>query len=259
MRTTLTFAAVAALLSQAIAITIISPFPGTNIDPSQPISITWIASASDPSTIDLKIDDSSPNALSTNQVLAAGVKTSSGSFTVPANAIQNWGTGYQIQATGSGGDVLGTVGDLTLGAGSNAVTTASNGQISLITSATAAEASSTVAAPATGVTSAPAGTTGSVETGSGSVVAATAASTVLSGSFTAVSTSASGSQSSTSTKSSGFVTSSTSRTATESSEASAAATSAANTNTANSLGRMRGGEVVMGAAGVLAGIVALIV
>jgi hypothetical protein len=259
------------LPSLVLALTITSPQPNTNIDPTLPLTITWTSLSTDPSTISLKIDNADPNALSTSQILASGISTSLGKWVVEGNTVQNWGTGYQILAlSGNGGDgdqgALGKVEGLTLGQGGGSggsVVTAGNGQVSYV--------------------SAPATATGGQGAGQGqgetTVTQTQQATTVLSGTVTATvsttgaatgtgvvetgSVSGSGTESTSrgSASASGFVTSSTTRSG--SGTGTAAATSAAETNTANRLNGVRLGVgfegVVMGAAGVVAGLVAMIV
>ena len=236
----------AILLSGASALTFTSPTPGQPLDPTQSIVIKWTSDGSDPSNIDLIVSSANSGSVFPEQTLATGVSTASGQYVVPANTIQSYGTGFQIDASGAG-TTVGQVTGLTLGAGSNQVSTASNGQVSFVGESTANVPAATGTATLTGIiTSAP---------GSGASSAAGSV-TILTGTVTgsAAVSSSTGSSDSTS-RSSSFITSSTSR---SSSEASAAATtSAANSNTANSQGRVAS-EVVLCGAGVLAGIVALL-
>ena len=221
-----------ALFTSAVtALTITSPAAGAAIDPTQPIEIQWTSDSSDPSTIDLSIGQEGSTGGRGKQTLASGVDTSTGSFTIPANTIQSYGTGYQIQALSAGEtDALAAATGLTLSPFQGSVSTGSDGQLTL--------------------TSQP--TTQSAITAPTSLQSATGV-TILSGTATPDPT---GTTAATSARSTGFITSSVSRSSSE--EASAAATSADTSNTANGQLHIRGSEVVLGAAGVLAGLVALV-
>jgi Ser-Thr-rich glycosyl-phosphatidyl-inositol-anchored membrane family len=219
-----------ALLSSVItALEITSPAAGAAIDPTQSVVVEWTFDSSDPGVIDLWIDHQDPTGLTYTSTFASGLSTSSGTYTIPPNTIQDFGSGYQIQAreenAGPDGEVVAEV-QVTLSPFQNAVSTNSDGRVTVVSQTTA---QGPITAPtslqsATGVT-------------------------ILSGTATPETT-ATGA-----TRSSGFITSSTSR---ASGEESAAATSADVANTAAAKIQMRGSEVVLGAAGVLAGIVALL-
>ena len=120
-----------------------------NCASSRELTILWTSSSSDPSSITLKISSSDPNSLSTDLTLGSNIPVSSGRYTVTANEIQNFGTGYQIQAlNAANNDVVATVGGLVLGAGQGSVSTASNGQLSFVGSGTSAAGSATATATA---------------------------------------------------------------------------------------------------------------
>jgi hypothetical protein len=223
MRSCLVYIGFVATFTTTSALDFTSPSEGSDIDPTRDITITWTSSSSDPSTIDLTIGNAQPNQATTELTLGSDIDTSSNTFTIPANTIQNWGTGYQIQAL-DGTAVLAEITDLVLSPFSGQVSTNTAGQLTIISQ------QSTAQGPITAPTS---------------LQSATGV-TLLSGTVTPEPTESS--------RRTGFITSSTSR----STEASAAASSAANTNTANGQVQMRGSEVVLGAAGVLAGIVALL-
>jgi len=217
-----TAVSLAALLSYASALKFTSPTPGSKIDPTRALVISWSLDFTDPSLIDLKITNSDTNAVSIDRTLATDVAAYAGSYTVPANTLPNSGSGYDILAISDGNTIAQVTGLILDGS------TDGNGQ------------SDTVAASTTSVGQAPT----NVQTASIDSVGLT----TLSGIFTGTATTSS--PTSTRTGSS-FVTSTTS------SESSAAVTSAGNTNFANGQ-TLLGGELVLGAAGVLAGIVALL-
>jgi len=226
------------------ALTITSPAPGSTIDVLEPLVISWTSDSSDPSTVDLRIDNANSNLLSTDVTLATGVSTSSGSYTVPPNTIQDFGTDFQIEILSDGTTLAESTG-LVLIATSTQVSTNANGQLTTV-SATSAEAASTAAqtesAAATTNPSGDPATTNSEPniTLSGTVTGGEGSATAPGATRTA----------------SSFVTSASSTTSSRS-QASAAATSASSTSTANGQRRL-GSEYVLSAAGVLAGVVALL-
>ena len=247
---TVVFVSLLGLLSGTSALTFTSPTPGTALDPTQPITISWTSDASDPSTVNFIVSDANDSSLFPAQTVVQDVPSSSGSYTVPANTIKAYGTGFQIAASGDG-KTVGTLNGITLGAGSNQVSTASNGQVSFVSMATAGSA----AASSAGTTEAATTEAATTAVPSSNAPAAASSVTVLTGTVTSSQSTTSASISQSTSKTTGFVTSSTSR---SSSGASAAATtSAADSNTANAQLRV-GSELVLGAAGVLAGFVALL-
>ncbi|KIV98233.1 hypothetical protein PV10_01901 [Exophiala mesophila] len=239
--TTLYIASVVLLLFSATtvsALKIISPTSGSSIDPTQPLNIVWSAENFDPALVEIRFSNAEPNAVTSNLTLATGVSTFSGSYTVPENTIQNFGTGYQLLFIGNGVTIASST-DLTLGASSNQVSTDANGQLTLLTS--------------TSTDNVPATTAGStVSEGISSEVIDTV--TTLTGTITA-------SQSSTTLVVSGTPQSGSStgsvHSATNSGSSSASATSAQSTNVATR-SSLFGGEAFLTAAGVLTGLIALL-
>ena len=245
-RSSLLQACLAAIFSTASALQFTSPTSGSGIDPTQPLVISWSVNFTDPSLIDLKITNANPNAVTTDMTLATGVASYTGSYTVPANTIQNFGTGYEILAL-SNGATLAQITGLILGSSGSQVSTDANGQLTLVTTATG-----------TGATTA-ASTTSNGQNGSDSVSTSVPTASIESVGVTTLSGTVTGSEptagvSASSRTESGFVTSTASGTR---SDSSATASSTSSTNTANGQKRL-GGELVLSAAGVLAGVVALL-
>jgi len=229
---------VLALLSTVSSLEILSPTPGSGIDPTKPLSILWTVDYNDPALIDIKFTNANPNGVTTDLTLATGVASYTGGYTVPENTIQNFGTGYQILII-SGGNTIASSTGLVLGQSSNEVTTDANGQATLVSTAS-------------GVRQDSATLTSSVPTASVDSVGVT----TISG--TATATDEEAASSTATSRVSSFVTSTSSRSGSGSgASSSASATSAQSTNTANGQRRL-GGELVLGAAGVLAGLVALL-
>jgi len=219
----------------SFALEITAPSSGSNIDPTQELVISWSISYSDPSTIDLKLTNSETN---TETVIAGGVVTYTSSYTVPANTIKGSGSGYAIVAVGIG-KTLGQVNGLSLGS--------TGGQTSTVAGVTFTSTQTVVPTAAASSTPADTDAKGStVPTASIDSVGVTTLPGTVSGSeATSLSVTHSGSS---------FVTSTTSRTNSGLSDATA---SAGSTSTASGQKRLAG-ELVLGAAGVLAGIVALL-
>ncbi|KAK5053093.1 hypothetical protein LTR84_002067 [Exophiala bonariae] len=236
--------ALALLATAASGLEILSPTPGSGIDPTKPLSILWSVGYDDPASIDIKFTNANPNDVTTDLTLATGVASYTGFYTVPENTIQNFGTGYQILILSAGTTIASSTG-LILGQSSNQVTTDANGQVTLISTAAAGTASGSALL------------TNSVPTASIESVGTT----TLSGTATATDADADATTSATTSRASSFVTSTSSRSSSSSTsssgQSSASATSAQSTNTANGQRRL-GGELVLGAAGVLAGLVALL-
>lgn len=229
-----------ALLATASALEILSPTPGSGIDPTKPLSILWSVDYNDPALVDIKFTNANPNDVTTDLTLATGVASYTGAYTVPENMIQNFGTGYQILIISDGKTIASSTG-LVLGQSSNEVSTDANGQATLISTAAPTASGSALL-------------TSSVPTASIESVGVT----TLSG--TATGTAGDATTSATTSRVSSFVTSTSSRSSSSSSsnsQSSASATNTQSTNTANGLRRL-GGEYVLGAAGVLAGLVALL-
>lgn len=235
--------ALAVLATAASALEILSPTPGSGIDPTKPLSILWSVDYNDPALIDIKFTNANPNDVTTDLTLATGVASYTGSYTVPENTIQNFGTGYQLLIL-SGGNTIASSTGLILGQSSNEVTTDANGQVTLVSTAAAGTASGSAHL----TSSVP---TASIESVGATTLSGTAAETTASD--------ADATASATTSRVSSFVTSTSSRSSSSGSgsPSSASATSAQSTNTANGQRRL-GGELVLGAAGVLAGLVALL-
>ncbi|KIW73768.1 hypothetical protein PV04_01861 [Phialophora macrospora] len=216
-----------AILAASFALKFSSPSSGSVIDPTQPISISWSVSYTDPSVFDLQLSNSDSNV---DLTIATGVVTYGGTYTVPAGTLQSAGPGYTLVAVGNG-ITLGQVTGLSLGAVA---------EVTLVSTQT--------------VIPTPAASTNMDETSATGTVVPTVS--IDSVGFTTLSGTIIGSQvpiSVTHTGSS-FVTSTTSGTITSSSAATASAES---TNTASGQKRL-GSELVLGAAGILAGVVALL-
>ncbi|ETN43215.1 uncharacterized protein HMPREF1541_02374 [Cyphellophora europaea CBS 101466] len=136
-----------ALSPLVTALTLTSPSPNMQINPSLPLTITWTSTPSDPSTISLLLIHSSGNI----DNLATDIPTSSGSYTVPAWWVLDYGIGYELQAqAGSGGDVVATVSGLSLGGGVGEITTDATGGLSFVSDVGIATASQDGPASVTG-------------------------------------------------------------------------------------------------------------
>ncbi|OAP58202.1 hypothetical protein AYL99_07292 [Fonsecaea erecta] len=226
-------ACLATLFSSSLALEFTSPSSDSQIDPSKSVVISWSVSYTDPSTIDLKLSNSD---LGTDLTIATGVVSYTGSYTVPAGTIQGSGSGYEIVAVGNG-DNLAQITGLTFGSKGG------NGPVTLVTTATV------IPTPAASTTSGGHdGTDSNVPTATINSVGVITLSGTVTGSKATTSATNSRTESS-------FATSTTSRASSESNGA--VAPSAGSTNTANGQKR-RGGELVLGAAGLLAGVVALL-
>ncbi|KIW96264.1 uncharacterized protein Z519_03332 [Cladophialophora bantiana CBS 173.52] len=227
MRSHLRFVAcLATLFSSSLALEFTSPTSDSQIDPSKSVVISWSLSLTDPSVIDLKLTNSDS---STDLTIATGVVSYTGSYTVPAGSIQGSGSGYKILAVGNG-NTLDQITGLTFGSKNDQSSSGGTGQVTLVTTAT--------------VIPTPAATGSTVPTATiDSVGVVTMPGTVT------------GSESTTRTAGSSFTTSTTNKASSESNGA--VATSAGTTNTANGQKR-RGGELILSAAGLLAGVIALL-
>ena len=215
-----------ALFALSSALDFTSPTPSTSIDPSKPLVISWSIGYTDPSVIDFKLSNSKSNS---DVVLATGVTTYTGTYTVPPGTFDGSGSGFTLVAVGNGA-VLDQVTGLSLGGAS--------GQTSTVTEATVVSTQTVVPVPS--------GNSGStVPTAFIDSVGVTTLPGTVSGSQTPASIAHTGSS---------FVTSTTSR---GSISSSAATATAGSTSTASGQRRLAG-ELVLGAAGVLAGIVALL-
>ncbi|EXJ72907.1 uncharacterized protein A1O5_04055 [Cladophialophora psammophila CBS 110553] len=228
MRSHLRFVAcLATLFSSSLALKFTSPTSNSQINPSKSVVISWSLSFTDPSVIDLKLTNSDS---STDLIIATGVVSYTGSYTVPAGSIQGSGSGYKILAVGNG-NTLDQITGLTFGSKNDQSSSGGTGQVTLVTTAT--------------VIPTPAATDGTVPTATiDSVGVVTMPGTVT------------GSEATTRTAGSSFTTSTTSKASSESSGA-VATSAAGTTNTANGQKR-RSGELILSAAGLLAGVIALL-
>jgi len=225
-----------AFFAAASAFTFSSPTSGSSIDPTKPLGISWSVSYTDPSTIDLKLTNSDSGA---EIVLASGVVSYTGQYTVSAGTIKGSGSGYTLVAIGNG-NTLAQLTGLSLGG--------TGGQTSTGAEATQISTQTVVPMPAASTgTEVVGATSGTIPTASIDSVGATTLPGTVSGSQVLASIAQTGSS---------FVTSTTSRGSTSSSAATATGT-AGSTNTASGQKRLAG-ELVLGAAGVLAGVVALL-
>jgi len=214
-----------AFFTTSFALTFSSPTSNSAIDPTQPIVISWSISYTDPSVIDLKLSNSDNDI-----TLATGVVTYTGTYTIPGGTLPSSGSGYTLVAEGNG-DKLAQVTGLSLGGSDTSDQTSTNAEVTLVSTQTV------VPTPASG---------NDVPTASIDSVGVTTMSGIISGS-----------QASITTTLSGLVTSTTSRTGSGSTVSSTAGST--NTNTASGGQRRRlPGELVLGVAGLLAGIVALL-
>ncbi len=214
-------AALTTFLAVASALKFNSPSSGSAIDPNKPFVVSWSVSYTDPSAFDLKLSKSGSDI-----TLATGIVTYAGTYTVPGGTLQSSDSGYTLVASANG-VTLGQVTGVSLGGKS--------GQTSTVAEVTLVSTQTVVPTPAASATSGETDATGSV---------VSTASIDLVGVTTITGTSTGSS----------FVTSTTSR---ASSSSSAATATAGNTNTASGQRRLAG-ELVLGAAGVLAGVVALL-
>lgn len=158
------------LLPTALTLTITSPTASNTIDPGLPLTITWTSDPSDPSTISLFLIHTSSSQSTT---LATSLATASGSYVVPSWWVLDWGTGYELQAQAdAGGDVLASVGDLSLAGGLGEITTDSTGGLAFVTTAGVVSASGSVGSGDVSILSADATGT-AAESASASAVNAT--------------------------------------------------------------------------------------
>ncbi|OAG38549.1 hypothetical protein AYO21_07209 [Fonsecaea monophora] len=229
-------ACLATLFPSSLGLEFTSPSSDSRIDPSKDVVIWWSLSYTDPSTIDLKLGKSGSD---TDLTIATGVVSYTGSYTVPAGTIQGSGSGYKILAVGNG-DTLAQITGLTFSSKSDQSSSGDGGQVTLVTTATVVPVASTTS-PIGG------GTDSIVPTATINSVGVVTLSGTGTGSQVTTSLSNSRTESS-------FATS-TSEASSESNGGVAATTGS--TNTANGQNR-RSGEFVLSAAGVLAGVIALL-
>ena len=227
----------ATFFAASLALTLTSPSSGSKIDPTQPLTISWSVNYTDPSVIDLKL--SNPDS-SKDVTIATGVVSYTGTYTVPGGTLRGSGSGYTIVAVGNSG-TLDQVSNVSMGAkgaddaqtSTVAEVTLTSTQVVMPTSAGATTSGGTVAASDT------------VPMASIDSVGVTTMSGTVSGSQIVASITHTGSS---------FVTSTMSRAGSGPIPATATAGS---TNTASGQRRL-GSELALGAAGVLAGMVALL-
>ena len=208
-------------LAVASALKFSSPSSGSAIDPTKPLVISWSVSYTDPSVFDLKLSKSGSDI-----ALVTGIVAYAGTYTVPGGTIQSLDSGYTLVASANGA-TLGQVTGLSLGSQGD--------QTSTVAEVTLTSTQMVIPTPAASASSKATDATGStVSTASIDSVGVTTMTGTLTGSS--------------------FVTSTTSR---ASSSSNAATATAGSTNTASGQRRLAG-ELVLGAAGVLAGVVALL-
>lgn len=143
-----------ACATTSLALTFTSPFSGSTVDLTSPLKVTWVPGPSDPSTFTLEIVNTVGGNSDGSQILGLDVQTSSGSYTVPANTISNYGDGFELYAMTSGGQSIGNSGSFSLADGVYSLQTSSNGVLIPVTistqgsgpSATSAESAPTTAA-----------------------------------------------------------------------------------------------------------------
>lgn len=238
--------AIVSLLTQATALTFTSPKTGDNIDSTEPFTITWTTTPSDPSTISLNIANNNPSLLSFGGIIATDIETSAGSYTAPRGG--GFGTGYVIQAlSGSGGPVIATSGTFTFSGGAAGWSTLANGQTSeyvTSTANTAAASPNTSLAPTVSPAEVNTGVTASASAGSNSATG-NPSPTLASGSKTGLITSTIRSKQ-------------TSLQQTITSSSAATAVSSSSTGLAVARPTIRK-EIVIGAMGFVAGAVAVLV
>lgn len=224
-------------LIQALTIT----SPSGSIDPTQPITVVWTSSPSDPSTFDLVLDQPD-GGLTSNKVIATGVSTSAGSYIVSANAVMSYGSSFVIKARSPSGDTLATSPSFDLSIGS---ATTVDGQLSAVSTYTF-----------TGPTN-----TNDAGTAQNTLTASSAQGPAASSTGAAQSQNSTGDSSSTTdatNTSTGFSTSTTSR-ANSSSTRSSSSTSASATTSQNAQPRLgSSSQIAFSAAGILAGLAALL-
>ncbi|KIW24913.1 uncharacterized protein PV07_10594 [Cladophialophora immunda] len=230
-------ACLATLLSSSLGLEFTAPSSNSQIDPSKSVVISWSLSYTDPSTIDLKLTSSDSD---TDLTIATGVVSYTGSYTVPAGTIQGSGSGYKILAVGNG-DTLAQITGLTFGTKGGQSSSGDNGPVTMVTTATVVPVASTASAGRDGTDS-------NVPTATINSVGVVTLPGTVTGSI--ATTSASNSRTGSS-----FATSTTSQAGSESNGAVAPTTGS--TNTANGQ-RRRSGELVLSAAGLLAGVIALL-
>ncbi|KAJ9608167.1 hypothetical protein H2200_007155 [Cladophialophora chaetospira] len=217
----------AAFVAAVSALKFNSPTSGSTIDRTQPIVISWSVTITDPAIFDLKLSNSESDI-----TFATGVVSYTGTYTVPANTIRGSGSDYKFIASGNG-ITLGQITGLYLG---------SDNDPSFAAAGVTVVSTRTVIPTAASRSSGYSGNSGSM---------------VLTASIDSVGTttlSGIGGRISTTPPGSSFITSAASS---ASSNSSAATTTTGSTNTASGQKR-RTGELVLSAAGVLAGVVALL-
>jgi hypothetical protein len=142
-----------AFATTSFALTFTAPFSGTTVDLSSPFHVTWVPGPSDPSTFTLSIVSTISGSSDQPQTLATDIRTSSGSYTVPANTIISFGDDFELVAADSSGNSLATSPEFGLADGVYSLQTASDGVLTIATSITQGSApSSTVVPPAVAAT-----------------------------------------------------------------------------------------------------------
>ncbi|KAJ9660101.1 hypothetical protein H2198_002798 [Neophaeococcomyces mojaviensis] len=261
MRLSFTAITFGVLLATADALTFTSPAAGDSLDPTQPITVEWTSDSSDPSTFDLILDNSNKNSLVKNKKIATSISTSSGSYILSTAAIMTYGDGFIFKAQSASGNTLSTSGAFTLAVDTSAVVT-SNGRVSYQSTYTATVPPSSTAQGALAVSSSAQTTSNSAITTDSLVAQTTATATTTEATESATSTPEATTTSESSRSS--FMTSTTARSSSSSgssssSTRSASSSAASATTSVNAQPRVgSSGRIVFSAAGVIAGIVALL-
>lgn len=105
MRTTFLTLVLEALISASNALTFTSPLAGASIDPSQPITVSWVSSANDPPVFDLVLDQSGALSLTRDVAIASSISTSRGSYSIPAHSAMTYGSGFVFKAQSGDADI----------------------------------------------------------------------------------------------------------------------------------------------------------
>jgi hypothetical protein len=141
------------LVAASNALTFTSPLPGSTVDLTSPLKITWIPSPSDPSTFTLSIINTLSGSSDQPQTLGTDIRTSSTSYTLPANTISSYGDGFELLAATSDGDSLAYSGAFSLAEGVYTLQTATDGVLTIVTSSTQESAPSATSVQSAAVTS----------------------------------------------------------------------------------------------------------
>jgi len=251
MRFSFVIVAIGVLLATVNALTITSPASGDSLDPTQPITIRWTSNSSDPSSFDLILDNSNQNSLVKNKKIATSISTSSGSYILSTATITTYGSGFMFKAQTTSGNTLSTSGSFTLAVDTSAVVT-SNGAVSFQSTYTATVLASSSFSSALAAETSTQTTSNSATKAESLVAQTTGTERTNSASFTSNTTPSSGSLNT------GFMTSTVSRSSSGSTR-SVSSSAASATTSANAQPRVgSGGQIAFTAAGLIAGLVALL-